>query len=120
MKTISIKGKDYVTVAERIKEFNSKYPNGCITTELVSAPDADRAVIKATVIPDVAISSRIFTGYSQATKGDGMVNKNAWLENADTSAVGRALGMMGIGLVDSLASADEMKKAGAWDDVAPF
>ena len=40
-----------------------------------------------------------------------MVNKTAALENASTSAVGRALGYMGIGVIESIASADEMAKA---------
>jgi transcriptional regulator NrdR family protein len=40
-----------------------------------------------------------------------MVNKTAALENAETSAVGRALAMMGIGVIESIASVDEINKA---------
>lgn len=111
MKTVDIKGKAYVLVSERLLHFNENYKNGSIRTELVSAVDAEMVVIKATVYPDCSDMNRYFTGYSQATWGDGMVNKTAALENCETSAVGRALGMMGIGVLDSVASADEVKKA---------
>lgn len=111
-KAIDIKGKQYVLVSDRIIYFNEKYENGSIITALVSKPDADMVVVKAKVTPDAKNPERYFTGYSQATWGDGMVNKTAALENAETSAVGRALAMMGIGVIDSVASADEMNKAG--------
>lgn len=118
-KAISIKGKNYVLVSDRIIYFNETYPNGSITTELVSEAISDHIIIKATVLPDSTNPQRIFTGYSQATKGDGMVNKTAALENAETSAVGRALAMMSIGVLDSVASADEMVKAGAYPQSNP-
>ena len=110
-KAVKIKGKDYVLVSDRILAFNETYPNGCISTELVSTPDSTTYIIKATAIPDTSKPERKFTGYSQAKIGQGMVNQTAALENAETSAVGRALGMMGIGVLDSIASADEMVKA---------
>jgi len=109
-KAIDIKGKKYVLVSDRVQYFNETYTNGSILTELVSNPESDMVIVKATVIPD-ADSGRHFTGYSQAVIGDGMVNKTAALENAETSAVGRALGFMGIGVIESIASADEMSKA---------
>lgn len=109
--TISIKGRDYVLVKDRISYFNETYQNGSIRTELVS--DAwGKWVVKATVIPDVANPERSFTGYSQADEASSVINKQAGLENSETSAVGRALAMMGIGVIESVASADEMHKAG--------
>lgn len=113
-KAIDIKGKDYVLVADRIVYFNEVYPEGSITTELVTEPESDLIVIKATIYPNPYVPelrNRKFTGYSQAIKGDGFINKTAALENAETSAVGRALAMMGIGVVDNVASVDEVKKA---------
>lgn len=109
-KAVSIKGKDYVLVSDRVLYFNETYPNGSIVSEIVE--NGQRVTIKTTVTPDCDKPSRIFTGYSQATWGDGMVNKNAATENCETSAVGRALGFMGIGVIESIASADEMTKAG--------
>lgn len=108
-KAIDIKGKQYVLVSDRILYFNENYVDGSITTELVSQPSDELVVIKATVRPNT--SDRAFTGYSQAKWGDGYINKTSALENCETSAVGRALAMMGIGVIDSIASVDEIKKA---------
>lgn len=116
--TVDIKGKEYVLVKDRILAFNEAYPQGSITTDLISKPEDDKIVIKATVKPS---EGRLFTGYSQATVGDGYINKTAALENAETSAVGRALAMMGIGVIDSVASVDEMNKAkGTIGKKAPY
>lgn len=112
--TIDIKGKAYVLVSDRVLYFNKEYPEGSITTKLVSDYNDPLVVIKATVRPDMA-SGRKFTGYSQAKVGDGFINKTSALENAETSAVGRALAMMGIGVIDSIASADELKKTTTQD-----
>jgi len=109
-KAIDIKGKKYVLVSDRIIFFNDNYKNGSITTELISQVESENIVIKATVIPDASNKDRVFTGYSQATKGDGYINKTSALENAETSAVGRALAMLGIGVIDSVASVDEINK----------
>ena len=109
-KAIKIKGKDYVLVSDRIIYFNETYTNGSIETKLISEPSETMVVIKATVLPDVKQPERKFTGYSQAKWGDGYINKTSALENAETSAVGRALAMLGIGVIDSIASVDEIKK----------
>ena len=114
MKTINIKGKEYVPVVERVKEFHRLCPEGSITTYIVSN-DEKRVVVQATVkIPYKAdngqiMFDRIFTGYSQASWVTGMM-KDVALEVAETSAVGRALGFANIGLIDGIASADEMRK----------
>lgn len=110
-KAIDIKGRFYVLVKDRVLHFNDSCPNGKIVTELLSALDSPQVVIKATVTPDTDKESRYFTGHSQAVVGDGYINKTAALENAETSAIGRALAAMGIGVLDSIASADEMRKA---------
>lgn len=109
-KAVNIKGKQYVLVADRVIYFNENYPNGQIETDLITSPESEKIVIKATIVPDVS-KPRKFTGYSQATVGDGYINKTSALENAETSAVGRALAMMGIGVIESIASVDEINKA---------
>lgn len=113
--TVNIKGAEYVMVKDRITFFNQTYTNGSIRTEIVSYTNG-QAVVKATIIPDVKEPERYFTGYSQAVENQGFINKTSALENAETSAVGRALAMFGIGIVDSVASADEMVKAGVTED----
>jgi len=109
-KAIDIKGNSYVLVKDRILAFNEMFPNGSIVTEIVSY-EGKQVTVKATVTPDAGKENRIFTGYSQAREDDGYINKTSALENAETSAVGRALAMMGIGVIDSVASMDEVNKA---------
>lgn len=108
-KAIDIKGKKYVLVSDRVLYFNEAYPNGSITTERIT--EWDMEIVKATVIPDCANMDRKFTWYSQAKWWDGFINKTSALENCETSAVGRALAMMWIWVIDSIASVDEINKA---------
>lgn len=120
MKTINIKGKEYVPVVERVKEFHRLYPAGIIETTIISNDDK-RVVVLAKVFltPDQEIG---FTGHSQAEWGKGMMGDVA-LEIAETSAIGRALGFANIGLIDGIASADEMrkvKKVADDDEDTPF
>lgn len=108
-KAIDIKGKDYVMVKDRIIYFNENFPKGCIHTEILTPLDSNLIIVRAKVFPET--DNRYFVGHSQAIIGDGYINKTAALENAETSAVGRALAMLGIGVLDSVASVDEMNKA---------
>lgn len=115
-KAIDFKGKKYVLVADRVIYFNETYPKGGITTELISPVDSNTIIVKATVKPE--LDGRTFTGYSQAVKGQGHINTTSALENAETSAVGRALAFMGIGVIESIASVDEINKAEAQSTVS--
>lgn len=110
-KAIKIKGKDYVQVKDRIAYFNEQYSNGMIQSKILTDLLAHEIIILAKVIPDIKNPDRFFTGYASETKGKGLVNSTSALENAETSAVGRALAMMGIGVIDSVASADEVNNA---------
>lgn len=107
-KAISVKGKDYVQVKDRVLYFVETYQSGSITTEILE--NSERVTVKATV--DTGTGQK-FTGHSQAMWDDktSMVNKTSALENAETSAVGRALAFMGIGVIESIASSDEVNKA---------
>ena len=111
MKTISIKGREYVPVVERVKEFHNIYPTGWIETMIHEKSDDKRIIVLAKVWLD---DKRFFCGCSQAEWGKGMMGGVA-LEVAETSAIGRALGFANIGLVDGIASADEMRKVGKID-----
>lgn len=110
-KAIDIKWKKYVLVSDRVLYFNEAYPNGSITTQRIMTEDSWVEVFKATVMPDCSKPERYFTGYSQAKRWDWFINKTSALENAETSAVGRALAMMWIWVIDSIASLDEINKA---------
>lgn len=112
MKTINIKGKEYVPVVERVKEFHRTYPNGWIETRIHELSDEKRVIVLAKVWLD---DKRFYCGASQAEWGKGMMGGVA-LEVAETSAIGRALGFANIGLLDGIASADEMRKVKKTDD----
>ena len=110
-KAIDIKGKKYVLVSDRVLYFNEAYPNGSIVTQRIVWEEPQVEVFKATITPDCSKPERYFTGYSQAKWWDWFINKTSALENAETSAVGRALAMMWIWVIDSIASVDEINKA---------
>lgn len=108
MRTINIKGKEYVPVSERVKEFHEKYPDFVAITEILSL-DENSVVMKATVYdPDGKI---VAVGHAQEDRNASNINKTSYVENAETSAIGRALGMFGIGIDASMASADEVANA---------
>ena len=103
-KAVDIKGKKYVLVSDRVLSLSgTKYS---IETEVL--PSAESTwVVKATLTTE----SGVYTGHAQEVIGDGYINKTSALENAETSAVGRACAMAGIGVIDSIASVDEINKA---------
>lgn len=110
MEAIKIKGKDYITVNERIKEFrnNEAYKDWAIVTEFVSLTTKD-CVIKASIIDENGIVKA--TGHAQEDRDVSLINQTSYVENCETSAIGRALGCLGIGIDTSVASADEMQLA---------
>lgn len=110
-KAIDIKGKKYVLVSDRVLYFNETYPNGSIITERLTEAGGEVEIIKATIYPDVSNPARFFTGYSQAKRWDWFINKTSALENAESSAVWRWLAFMWIGVIESIASLDEINKA---------
>ena len=109
MKKKQIKGKDYIEVNERVKQFHKDYPNGSITTELIEM--TDRFITKTTVIPDVKNPDRKFTGIAYEKEDSTFINKTSALENCETSSCGRALGFLGLGIDTSIASYDEVANA---------
>lgn len=108
MKTINIKGKEYVMVNERILEFRNKYPNWSLESEIVAFTN-DSVTIKAIVKDENGVVRA--TGFANEDKEASMINKTSYVENCETSAWGRALGCLGIGIESSIASAEEVKMA---------
>ena len=111
IKTIDLKGKSYASVAERISAFRKLYPEGYIKTTIVSH-DGTTVLMQAEVgYYDQDGSVVLATGFAQEVKGKGMVNGTSYIENCETSAVGRALGMIGLGITGGICSAEEFDNA---------
>lgn len=108
---------DYVEVNERIKAFRKLYPEGCIETEMLSNENGV-CVFKASVYARYSESFingkeyfLIGTGHAYEKEGSTFINRTSYIENCETSAVGRALAMCGIGIDKSIASAEEVENA---------
>ena len=112
MTMLSLKGKDYAMVPERVTAFRKLFPDGVITTDIVEH-DGTTVTMKATVGVYINGNLKILgTGYAQEVKGKGMVNTTSYIENCETSAVGRALGFLGLGINGGgICSAEELANA---------
>lgn len=112
LKTIAIHGKEYVPVSERVKFLASQVKDNpySIHTEYFYYPEEKRNlwVVKAVL----TINENTYTGMAQEVETTDIkkINTTSALENCETSAVGRACAMAGIGIINGIASADEMKK----------
>lgn len=106
--TIPVKDKQYAEVNQRIKAFRMLYPEGSITTEILSL-EGERVVMKATITNGQGVV--LGTGTAYEKEGSTFINKTSFIENCETSAVGRALAMCGIGIDVSVASAEEVQNA---------
>ena len=108
IKTTDIKGKDYAEVNQRIKAFRLVYPQGMIRTQMLSNENGV-CIFKAEVFTDKF--QLLGTGTAYEKEDSSFINKTSYIENCETSAVGRALGMCGFGIDVSVASAEEVANA---------
>ena len=107
MQTIDIHGKKYVTVSERVKHFNKHY-KGRICTDIVEISD-NNCVMVCRLLDENGDVMR--TGHAREERTDKGINSSSFVENCETSAVGRALGFLGIGIDGGIASLDEILSA---------
>ena len=107
-KTTSIKGKPYVMGKDRVLFFRENYPGWAIESEMVKLSEG-RCVIRTLIKdPNGVIKS---TGYAEEKEGSTNINTTSFIENCETSAVTRALGFLGIGVEESMASAEDIANA---------
>lgn len=117
-KTTNIRGKQYVEVNQRIKFLRQEdaLKNYSILTDFPML-DSDMCVCKCTIAtPEGKV---IATGHAHEERGSSNINKTSYVENCETSAVGRALAMLGIGIDSSIASANEVSDAIAKQNDSP-
>lgn len=122
LKTVDIKGKKYVTVNERLKHFRETYKSYQLHTQVVhfapaqvvtmNGKDAKKdaeIMVKATIKDSNGIT--IAEGLAYEKESSSFINKTSFVENAETSAWGRALANFGIGIDENVATADEVANA---------
>ena len=104
---VDIHGKHYLTVAERINLLHEATGGQySLTTEILPGRSDDQWIVKATV----QCGENTYTGHAIETQSSSGVNKTSPAENAETSAVGRALAFAGFG-GEEIASANEVEIA---------
>lgn len=120
IRTVNIKGKEYAEVNQRIKAFRMVYPEGFINTDMKSNENGI-CIFHAAVgyyVEKEGFLDRVTlgTGTAYEKESSTFINKTSYIENCETSAVGRALGMAGFGIDTSVASAEEVETAIANQD----
>ena len=107
------RGKEYAEVPQRVKAFRMLYPNGSLTSEIISLENGV-VIMKATACDE---NGQILgTGHAYEKEGNGFINKTSYIENCETSAWGRALAACGIiggneNAAGSIASMEEVMNA---------
>ena len=108
IKTTDIRGKAYAEVNQRIKVFRMLHPLGRIETQLIE-DTGERCTFKALAYTEKG--DLLGTGHAFESKTASNINKTSYIENCETSAVGRCLAMCGIGIDTSIASFEEVDNA---------
>ena len=110
LKTKKIKGNDYVMVNERVRAFrtHSDFANMSIETEIVDLSQG--RIVMVAKVRDSEGKVRA-TGHAEEIQSSSGVNSTSYIENCETSAVGRCLGFLGIGVDESIATSEEVEEA---------
>lgn len=106
------KGRKYAEVPQRVKVFRILYPQGFILTDMISNEDGT-CIFRASAGYYDENGNRIVlgTGTAYEREGSTYINKTSYIENCETSAVGRALGFLHIGSEETIASLEEVVNA---------
>lgn len=97
----------YAPVNQRVKAFRMVYPMGRIETQMLSNSDGVCIFRAVVAVGDMVLG----TGTACEEEQSSFINKTSYIENCETSAVGRALGMAGFGIDTSLSSYEEAQTA---------
>lgn len=108
IKTLALGKKDYAEVAERVKAFRKIWPEGALICELVK-DDGVEIIVKA--IAKDEKGNELASDYAMEIRGSSNINRFNALENACTSAKGRALGSIALLGGASIASYEEVENA---------
>ena len=112
--------KEYAEVNQRIKAFRMVYPTGFIHTKMINNENGicvfyaecgyytDHQINAENYLTDTVV---LATGTAQEKESSSFINQTSYIENCETSAIGRALGIAGFGIDTSIASAEEVQNA---------
>ena len=103
----NITRKEYAEVNQRVKAFRFLFPEGTILTKMEHY-DGENVIFTASAHDGEKV---LATGTAWEKLGSSNVNRTSFIENAETSAVGRCLGFLGLGIDTSIASAEEVQNA---------
>ncbi len=81
---------NYETVETRLAKFWAQFPNGQVFTQIHHYDD-NKVVFRAEIFKDISDPRPVATGYAEEVRDLSPVNKTSHVENAETSAIGRAL-----------------------------
>lgn len=126
IKFTQIKGKDYALVASRVQAFRKLFPEGFIRTKLhigetsyIDGEGVEHKKRLARCTATVGFMDLILaTGHAEEIEGSSQINRGSFVENCETSAVGRALAFLGIGSNEDIASAEEVVEAQGYDTIS--
>lgn len=91
---VTIHGKEYETVASRVSRFRADYKEYTLMTKIIKI-DADECIVEAAILNETG--RLIANGHAQEFRNASQINKSSYVENCETSAIGRALAAFGIG-----------------------
>ena len=110
IKTTAIHNKDYAEVNQRVKAFRTVYPTGFIITHMTL--NEGLCIFRAEVgFYSDAGPVVLASGTAYEKENSSQINRTSFIENCETSAVGRAIGMAGYGIETSICSAEELNNA---------
>jgi hypothetical protein len=111
---------DYETVDSRIHQFYAEYKDGRIVTEMELIDiEKGHCVFKAYIYKDSVRTMPDSTGYADGFRKDRGVDAQFWINNAETSSIGRALANLGLSAKGKRASAEEMAQVNAVKSIKP-
>lgn len=109
--------RQYETVASRLARFRFDHPDWAVLPTIIECND-DKVVVRVDIGSVQYHDNRggmyshtLSSAHAEEYRSDGEINMTSALENCETSALGRALAFLGYGSANSIASAEEVKKA---------
>lgn len=91
---VNIRGREYTTVAKRVSDFREKHPDWSISTAILER-NAGMVLMRAEIADSAGRT--LATGHAEEWRKSSEINRTSAIENAETSAIGRALAALGYG-----------------------